>query len=52
MNFDILKENELESVSDLFCECFSKDSYYKKLFSPLEDFTKAMRDSFQKSILY
>ena len=52
MNFDILRENELESVLDLFCECFSKDSYYKKLFSPLEDFTKAMRDSFQKSILY
>jgi len=50
MHCRILRKNDLASVLDLFCECFSADHYYQQLFADCDDLHTAMRHQFENSI--
>lgn len=52
MHLHILRKNDLETVLDLFCECFISDHYYQQLFAGCDDISVAMRDAFRSSVSF
>lgn len=47
-----LNPDDIDSVIDLFCDCFSEDHYYLQLLKEFEDKKEAMRTLFRDGIAY
>ena len=47
-----LNLDDIDTVINLFCDCFSEDHYYHQLLKEFEDKKEAMRTLFRDGIAY